>query len=94
MRVVESTFNVQSTAIDSAMPLFIGYTEIQPETLPVLITSFAEYEVQFGGPHAGNAVLYYTVKHFLIMADVVVLFIHWALTLNWNPVYLQVLKMR
>ncbi|AOP98017.1 phage tail sheath family protein [Enterobacter roggenkampii] len=64
VRVVESTFNVQSTAIDSAMPLFIGYTEIQPETLPVLITSFAEYEVQFGGPHAGNAVLYYTVKHF------------------------------
>ncbi|MNJ37767.1 Phage tail sheath protein [compost metagenome] len=62
--VVENTFAVQTTTIDSAIPLFIGYTEVQPETLPIFVTSFSDYEAHFGGPHTGNAVLYFTVKHY------------------------------
>lgn len=62
--VVESTVVVEKAAIQSAVPLFIGYTETQPSTLPAFVTSLAEYEALFGGPHHGTAVLYYVVKHF------------------------------
>ncbi|WP_455884036.1 phage tail sheath family protein [Serratia proteamaculans] len=50
--------------MESAVPLFIGYTAILPASLPVFVASFAEFETQFGGPHTGNAVLYYSMKHF------------------------------
>ncbi|MBV8042105.1 phage tail sheath C-terminal domain-containing protein [Pluralibacter sp.] len=62
--VTPGTFAVPKLAAESAVPLFIGFTEKQPATLPVYVTTFAEFEAQFGGPHDGNAVLYYTVRHF------------------------------
>lgn len=62
--MTESTFVVQNTTIESAVPLFIGYTEKQPAILSTSITTLFDYEMLFGGPHNGNSVLYYVVKHF------------------------------
>ncbi|KVP47937.1 phage tail sheath C-terminal domain-containing protein [Burkholderia ubonensis] len=62
--VTESTFIVQNSTIESAVPLFIGYTETQSVTSPTFVATFSEYETLFGAPHIGDAVLYYTVKHF------------------------------
>lgn len=62
--VKESTFVIQNNTIESAVPLFIGYTEKQPAILLASITTLSDYEMLFGGPHNGNAVLYYVVKHF------------------------------
>ncbi|KVP85352.1 hypothetical protein WJ95_18140 [Burkholderia ubonensis] len=62
--VTESTFIVQNSTIESAVPLFIGYTEMQSAISPAYVTTFSEYETLFGAPHAGNGVLYYSIKHF------------------------------
>lgn len=62
--VTSDTFAVRGPGTESAVPLFIGFTEIQPAIQPVYITTLAEFEAQFGGPHTGNAVLYYTLRHF------------------------------
>lgn len=62
--VTAESFAVQKPGTESAVPLFIGFTERRPDTLPVYIANFAEFEAHFGGPHMGNAVLYYTVRHF------------------------------
>ncbi|MHA1066705.1 phage tail sheath family protein [Enterobacter ludwigii] len=62
--VTENTFAVEGTLSDSAVPLIIGFTEKRPADVPVYITSFSDFESQFGGPHTGDAVLYYAVRHF------------------------------
>lgn len=61
--MTKNTFIVQNSTIESAIPLFIGYTE-KSAASPVFVAALSEYEDLFGESHAGNAVLYYTVKHF------------------------------
>lgn len=64
--VSPNTFAVQQQITESAVPLFIGFTETQPATLPAYVSTFADYENLFGGPDpdAGGSVLYYAVRHF------------------------------
>lgn len=62
--VMPDTFSVQRSGAESAVPLFMGFTEIKPAILPVYIATFSDFEKQFGGPHTGKATLYYTVRHF------------------------------
>lgn len=62
--VIQQTLSIQKPAIQSAVPLFIGYTETQPDGRLAAVSTFADYEFLFGTAHAGNSVLYYTVRHF------------------------------
>jgi hypothetical protein len=52
----------QSNALDSAVPLFIGYTQEGPTYSAVRINSFSDFEEAFGGPAVSAAILYYAVK--------------------------------
>lgn len=64
VNVIQQTLSLQKSTIQSAVPLFIGYTETQPGGRLAAVSTFADFETLFGSAHAGNSVLYYTVKHF------------------------------
>ncbi|WP_129505035.1 phage tail sheath C-terminal domain-containing protein [Aeromonas veronii] len=62
--IVENIFLTPNNIVESAVPLFVGYTQNHPSTAAVPIKSINDFEMQFGGAHDGDSVLYYTVKHF------------------------------
>lgn len=62
--ITESIYIRKEHTVESAVPLFIGFTEKQQKEKNVLIENFSDYEMKFGGPHHDGSVLYYTVKHF------------------------------
>ncbi|MFM0742105.1 phage tail sheath subtilisin-like domain-containing protein [Paraburkholderia xenovorans] len=54
----------QVDEIASAVPLFIGYTEKGSTYSLVQISSFSDFEDEFGEVSTGSSVLYYAVKHY------------------------------
>lgn len=62
--IVDNIFFTSNNIVESAVPLFVGYTQHHPSKYPVAIESFNDYEMKFGGEPDGDSVLYYTVKHF------------------------------
>ncbi|MGF6903064.1 phage tail sheath family protein [Paraburkholderia sp. GAS348] len=54
----------QSNQIESAVPLFIGYTQQGAKFSAVRINSFSDFERLFGGASTTAAILYYAVKHY------------------------------
>jgi phage tail sheath protein FI len=54
----------QSSQFDSAVPLFIGYTQQGPTYSAVKVNSFSDFEGEFGGASTTVGILYYAVKHY------------------------------
>lgn len=54
----------QSGEVDSAVPLFIGYTQQGPIYSAVRINSFSNFENEFGGASTTVGILYYALKHY------------------------------
>lgn len=62
--VTDELLMARKSIPESAVPLFIGYTEKSSQGSMVEIKTFSEYETQFGQASSGDATLYYSVKHF------------------------------
>lgn len=64
VNVIESNVITPDNSVESAVPLFIGFTEkVTSESLPVIKT-LAEYERHYGGNDLGKGALYHAIKHF------------------------------
>lgn len=64
VNVVDNRIISVNDMVESAVPLFIGFTQKRTSLSAVFISSFSDYEINFGGQHAGDAILYYAIKHF------------------------------
>lgn len=60
----EQTQSGQPERVESAVPLFIGYTLTGSPWTLTAVNSLSDFEAAFGGPYSGGPVLYYTVAHY------------------------------
>ncbi|MCQ4054438.1 phage tail sheath C-terminal domain-containing protein [Aeromonas sp. SG16] len=65
VNVIEKKNTASDSTIESAVPLFIGFTQKKVSSVfSPIIKSLADYEVHYGGQHSGLGMLYKAIKHF------------------------------